>query len=440
MLKVDNLKKRFGDFEAVKGISFAVKKGEVLGFLGPNGAGKSTTMRMITGFIPPTSGTAAICGHDIIKDPIGAKACLGYLPENAPSYRAMTVTEFLTFVARIRGFRGAAARAKVDEAIDKAKLESVAYKTIDTLSKGYRQRTCFAQAILHDPQVLIMDEPTDGLDPNQKFVVRNMIKEMAAEKAIIISTHILEEVDAVCTRALVIANGEIKADGTPDELRAMDPSGKLDVVFHNLTMEKEFRREFKSYFDSPVAYVFLVAFLVLVGFLTFGFSNYYERGQAVLTPFFIWHPWVYLLLVPAATMGLWAEERRNGTIELLLTMPLTLTEALLGKFLAAWAFIGVGLALTFPILVTTAYLGNPDWGAVICGYVGSLLLAGAASAIGVFASSLSRSQVVGFVVALAILFGLRRRGLLRGHDRVHARRRAVRHRLPQGLLRKDILR
>ena len=160
-----------------------------------------------------------------------------------------------------------------------------------------------------------------------------------------------------------------------------------------------FRREFKSYFDSPVAYVFLVAFLVLVGFLTFGFSNYYERGQAVLTPFFIWHPWVYLLLVPAATMGLWAEERRNGTIELLLTMPLTLTEALLGKFLAAWAFIGVGL-------VTTAYLGNPDWGAVICGYVGSFFLAGAATAIGVFASSLSRSQVIGFVVALAILFTL----------------------------------
>ena len=239
MLKVDNLKKRFGDFEAVKGISFTVEKGEVLGFLGPNGAGKSTTMRMITGFIPPTSGTAAICGHDIIKDPIAAKACLGYLPENAPSYRAMTVTEFLTFVARIRGFYGKAARERVDAAIEKARLANVARQTIDTLSKGYRQRTCFAQAILHDPQVLIMDEPTDGLDPNQKFVVREMIKEMSAEKAIIISTHILEEVDAVCTRALIIAQGEIKADGTPDELRAKDPSGKLDVVFRNLTMEKE---------------------------------------------------------------------------------------------------------------------------------------------------------------------------------------------------------
>ncbi len=239
MLKVENLKKSFGSFEAVKGISFEVKKGEVLGFLGPNGAGKSTTMRMITGFIPPTSGTAEICGHDIIKDPVGAKSELGYLPEAAPSYRAMTVTDFLTFIAKIRGFQGTAAKDRVEKAIVDAKLTSVAHQTIETLSKGYRQRTCFAQAILHDPKVLIMDEPTDGLDPNQKYVVREMIKKMATEKAIIISTHILEEVDAVCTRALIIARGEIKADGTPDKLRAMDPSGKLDVVFRNLTMEKE---------------------------------------------------------------------------------------------------------------------------------------------------------------------------------------------------------
>ena len=239
MLKVDKLKKSFGSFEAVKGISFEVAKGEVLGFLGPNGAGKSTTMRMITGFIPPTSGTAEICGHDIIKDPVGAKSVLGYLPEAAPSYRAMTVCDFLAFIARIRGYGGAEAKAKVEKALVDAKLTNVAHQTIETLSKGYRQRTCFAQAILHDPKVLIMDEPTDGLDPNQKFVVREMIKNMAKEKAIIISTHILEEVDAVCTRAIIIANGEIKADGTPDKLRAMDPSGKLDVVFRNLTMEKE---------------------------------------------------------------------------------------------------------------------------------------------------------------------------------------------------------
>ena len=239
MLKVENLKKSFGSFEAVKGISFSVAKGEVLGFLGPNGAGKSTTMRMITGFIPPTSGTAVICGHDILKNPIGAKSALGYLPEAAPSYRAMTVEDFLTFIAKARGFSGAAVKERVAAVIEKARLANVAKQTIDTLSKGYRQRTCFAQAILHDPQVLIMDEPTDGLDPNQKFVVREMIKEMAKEKAIIISTHILEEVDAVCTRAIIIAQGEIKADGTPEKLRALDPSGKLDVVFRNLTMKEE---------------------------------------------------------------------------------------------------------------------------------------------------------------------------------------------------------
>ncbi len=174
----------------------------------------------------------------------------------------------------------------------------------------------------------------------------------------------------------------------------------------NSNVRTVFGREFRSYFDSPVAYVFLVAFLVLAGFLTFGVAMFYERRQADLTPFFFWHPWVYLLLVPAATMGSWAEERRNGTVELLLTLPITLTQALVGKFLAAWAFIGIGLALTFPVVATTAWLGSPDWGAVFCGYLGSFLLAGAATAIGVFASALSRSQVIGFVSALAITFAM----------------------------------
>ena len=167
-----------------------------------------------------------------------------------------------------------------------------------------------------------------------------------------------------------------------------------------------FKREFKAYFDSPVAYVFMVAFLVLAGFLTFGVAMFYERRQADLTPFFFWHPWIYLLLVPAATMGTWADERRNGTAELLLTLPITLWEALTGKFLAAWSFIGIALACTFPVTLTTAYLGSPDWGAVVCGYVGSFLLAGAATAIGVFASALSRSQVIGFVSALALTFAM----------------------------------
>ena len=230
MLEVKNLKKRFGDFEAVKGVSFSVNEGEVLGFLGPNGAGKSTTMRMITGFLPPTDGTAVICGHDITADPIAAKAALGYLP-------ALTVRDYLAFIAEVRGL--ADVRKAVADVVVKAKLEKVAGQTIETLSKGYRQRTAFAAAIIHDPKVLIMDEPTDGLDPNQKFTVRELIKDMAAQgKAIIISTHILEEVDAVCSKVVVIADGEKKFDGTPSELKAMDPSGKLDVVFRNLTLKE----------------------------------------------------------------------------------------------------------------------------------------------------------------------------------------------------------
>ena len=234
MLEVKNLKKCFGDFQAVKGVSFSVKEGEVLGFLGPNGAGKSTTMRMITGFLPPTSGTAVLNGHDVLTDPIAAKRDLGYLPESAPSYRAMTVRDYLKFIAEIRG-KG---EAEVAEALKLAKLEDKAGQTIETLSKGYRQRTAFAAAIIHDPKVLIMDEPTDGLDPNQKYTVREMIKDMAKKgKAIIISTHILEEVDAVCSKVVVISDGEVKFDGTPAELKAKDPSGKLDVVFRNLTMK-----------------------------------------------------------------------------------------------------------------------------------------------------------------------------------------------------------
>jgi ABC-2 type transport system ATP-binding protein len=220
-------------------VSFTVAKGEVLGLLGPNGAGKSTTMRMVTGFLPPSGGTASICGHDIQEDAVAAKRCLGYLPENAPSYHNMDVTAFLHFAAEVRGFRGREKTERVEEAIRKSHLESVRRQSIETLSKGYRQRTCFAQAILHDPPVLVMDEPTDGLDPNQKYVVRQMIRAMAADKAIVISTHILEEVEAICTRAMIIANGRIVANGTPAELKSRDPQGRLDEVFRKLTMTDE---------------------------------------------------------------------------------------------------------------------------------------------------------------------------------------------------------
>lgn len=239
MLKVKGLHKYFGSIAAVQDVSFEVNKGDVLGFLGPNGAGKTTTMRMITGFLPPTSGSAEVCGHNVAEDPVAAKQQIGYLPENAPSYESMTVFDFLKFAAEMRGYRGNERRQQAEAAIGKCHLESVRRQTIATLSKGFRQRTCFAQAILHDPAILIMDEPTDGLDPNQKHVVRKMIKSMAPEKAIIISTHILEEVEAVCTRAIIIAEGKIVANGTPDELKARSKTGRLDDVFRSLTMGEE---------------------------------------------------------------------------------------------------------------------------------------------------------------------------------------------------------
>lgn len=220
MIEIAELTKRFGPVTAVAGLSLSVAKGEVLGFLGPNGAGKSTTMKMITGFLAPDTGRISICGHDIETDTTAAQALIGYLPEGAPAYGDMTVRQFLAFIAEVRGFSGAAAKLRVSAVVEKTDLGPVLEQPIETLSKGFKRRVGLAQAILHDPPVLIMDEPTDGLDPNQKHSVRGLIQAMAAEKAIIISTHLLEEVDAICTRAVIIDRGSVVADGTPAELLA----------------------------------------------------------------------------------------------------------------------------------------------------------------------------------------------------------------------------
>jgi len=223
MIEVRNLSKCFGQKVAVDHISFSVEKGEVLGFLGPNAAGKSTTMRMITGFLTPTSGTAVIGGEDIVNSSLAAREKIGYLPENAPAYSEMTVIGFLNFIAEIRGFSGRKKTQRMEEILEKCFLSDVRFQTISTLSKGFKQRVCFAQSIIHDPEYLIMDEPTDGLDPNQKQEVRAMIREMAKQKTIILSTHILEEVDAVCTRTIIISDGRIVADDTPEGLKARSP-------------------------------------------------------------------------------------------------------------------------------------------------------------------------------------------------------------------------
>lgn len=215
MIKAQELTRRFGDFTAVDRLSFEIDPGTVLGFLGPNGAGKSTTMRMLTGFLPPSGGTASIGGHDVMTDSLAARRLVGYLPEGAPLYGELTVTQFLHFVAGARGFRGVESAARVSAAVARLQLGEVLHQNIETLSKGFKRRVGLAQAILHDPPVLILDEPTDGLDPNQKHEVRRLIREMASDKTIVISTHILEEVDALCTRAMIISRGRLLADDSP---------------------------------------------------------------------------------------------------------------------------------------------------------------------------------------------------------------------------------
>lgn len=243
MIKVENLVKAFGPKLAVNDVSFSVERGEVLGFLGPNGAGKSTTMRMITGYYPPTSGRITVGGFDMVEDPIAAKRLIGYLPENAPGYADMTVNGFLNFCAELRGLQGDARKRAVHRAVDLCFLEAVLYQSIDTLSKGYKHRTCLAQSLIHDPEVLILDEPTDGLDPNQKHEVRGLIKRLGESKVVIFSTHILEEVEAACSRVIIIDRGRIVANGTPAELKARSPEGRLDDVFRAITLPDTVKAE-----------------------------------------------------------------------------------------------------------------------------------------------------------------------------------------------------
>lgn len=220
MIKINKLTREFGSFRAVDDLSFSVVPGEVLGFLGPNGAGKTTTMRMITGFLKPSSGSISVFGHDTVADSRAASECLGYLPEGAPAYGEMTPNGFLNFIGQVRGLRGSSLQGRIDKVVEDLQLHNVLRQPIDTLSKGFKRRVGLAQAILHEPRALVLDEPTDGLDPNQKQQVRELISEIARDRIIIVSTHILEEVSAVCTRAMIIADGKLVADGTPTELEA----------------------------------------------------------------------------------------------------------------------------------------------------------------------------------------------------------------------------
>jgi ABC-2 type transport system ATP-binding protein len=237
MINIKELKRNFGPIVAVNGVSFNVEKGEVLGFLGPNGAGKSTLMKMLACFLKPDSGTATVCGYDILKNPVEVRKSIGYLAENVPLYNEMTVGDFLNFVCDARNIKGKGRKQSLDRIVPMCSIESVYHQTIETLSKGYKRRVGLAQTLIHDPEVLILDEPTDGLDPNQKHEVRELINNMSKDKCIIISTHILEEVEAVCSRAIIIARGEILVDSTPEKLKEKHQCG-LDEIFRKITSTK----------------------------------------------------------------------------------------------------------------------------------------------------------------------------------------------------------
>ena len=239
MIRVTELSKSFGEIKAVDKISFEVKEGEVLGFLGPNGAGKSTTMKMITSFISPSGGDATVFGKSILSEPIEVRKKIGYMPENAPLYDDMTVDEFLHYTAQLRGLEKKGQVEAVEKVIEMCALKDVQFQTIETLSKGYKRRTSMAQALIHDPKVLILDEPTDGLDPNQKHDVRTLIKSLAKDKCVILSTHILEEVEAVCTRAIIISSGKKLFDGEASELKEKSSLGRIDDVFRAMTTGQE---------------------------------------------------------------------------------------------------------------------------------------------------------------------------------------------------------
>ena len=514
MVAAEGLSRRFGHLLAVDGISLSVERGEVLGILGPNGSGKSTTMKMITGFLAPSTGRVEVCGIDVAADPVAAQRRLGYLPEGAPAYGDITTAAYLRFIADVRRLFGAAGRRAIGQVVELTNIAPVLHQPIETLSKGFKRRVGLAQALLHDPDVLILDEPTDGLDPNQKFEVRSLIREMSRDKAIVISTHILEEVETVCSRALIIAEGRVVADGTPDHFerrsrlfnavslslpreraapvraeletlsvvstveeddaggavreltvvpadggeilskiaamarerewpveRIRPCRGLLDEVFRDVTEERHrqaptpmrtsprspapaphrtdglrdiwtiCRRELTGYLSTPIACVFLVVFLTFAGALTFFLGNFFTHGQASLDGFFQFHPWLYLFLVPAIAMRLWAEERKSGSIELLLTLPVTTLSTVLGKFVAAWIVAGTGLALTGTFWLTVNYLGSPDNGVIAVGYAGSFVMAGSYLAISAFVSALTKNQVIAFIVAAALCFAFTASGL-----------------------------
>ncbi len=433
MIDIDRLSKRFSGRTVVNDLSFRIDRGEIVGLLGPNGAGKSTTLKMLSGFLAPSAGSIRIFGFDMQDKARQAQKLIGYLPENAPSYGEMTVEGFLAFVASIRDYSGREKRRRIDSAMDCMELRDERRSIIETLSKGFKRRVALAQAILHDPELLLLDEPTDGLDPNQKHQVRQLVKNLSESKIVVISTHILEEVSFMCSprrrryRRTPRPGRHPDHPGPPrraDPSRAQPPDPRqrlagIRVAYRTRPTGRSvpptdprnprmtaigtiFRRELGSYFATPLAYVFTLVFLVLSGVATFYLGDFFERGQADLAPFFSSLPWLYLLLIPALAMRLWAEERKSGSIEMLMTLPVSRATLVTGKFLAAWFCAGLALLLTFPMPLTVNYLGSPDNGAIIAGYLAGWLLSGGYLAIGSCMSALAKNQIIAFALTVLV--------------------------------------
>ena len=516
MITVNGLTKKYAHTTAVDQISFQVQRGQIVGFLGPNGAGKTTTMRMLTCFLTPTSGTATVAGFDILEQPLEVKKRIGYLPETPPVYPEMRIAEYLSFVGQLKGLSGTDLRARVDYACERCAVADVRDKIIGKLSKGYRQRVGLAQAIIHNPDVLILDEPTAGLDPKQINETRDLIKSLAGDHTIILSTHILPEVSQTCEQVIIINKGKIVATDSVSNLQqrarsgesvlvevagrngSLDPAavqrkleqiagvsrvvakadgqkrvifeveatkdrgvrgdcrsrrGRIGVGFERASARRPepgrnlpptdrigsargngsrgrggiesmrniwiiCRKELRSYFVSPVAYILLVMFAVIFGFFFWNSVGYFVNmameatlegeqfpmniNEQVVRPLLANINVVGLFFIPLITMRLFAEEKRSGTIELLATSPITDVQVIIGKWLSALIMYSLMLLSTVLDILFLFRYGNPDWKPLAIGYLGLLLQAGGLLAIGTFISTLTRNQII----AGAVTFGV----------------------------------